>query len=121
MEPVGLGPEGGPAKKRNDERSHRARRRRQDTAAVAGRERRRRGSEGREAEADAEEGRRSGEVREVHDVGRRLLPPLQRVLVQVVARLVRRPVQVIVERHEQRVVAAEMCVVQRVEPANIYI
>jgi hypothetical protein len=43
------------------------------------------------------------------------------VLVQVVARLVRRPVQVIVERHEQRVVAAEMCVVQRVEPANIYI
>ena len=77
VEPVGLGPEGGgPAEERGDERGQRARRRRQE-AGAAGRERRRRGGEGREAEAEAEEGRRSGEVREVDDVGR-LLPPLQR-------------------------------------------
>jgi hypothetical protein len=124
VEPVGLGPEGGPGPA--EERGQRARhRRRQKPAAaaaagaVAGRGRRRRGGEGREAEAEAEEGGRRGEVREVDDVGR-VLPgaALQRALVQVVARLVRRAVQVVVERHEERVVAAELRVVQRVEPAG---
>ena len=54
-----------------------------------------------------EDGVRRGEVREVDDVGR-LLPAVQRALVQVVARLVQRPVQVVVERHEERVVGAEL-------------
>lgn len=91
VEPVGLGPEGGPGPA--EERGQRARHRRQAAAAaaaaagaVAGRGRRRRGGEGREAEAEAEEGGRRGEVREVDDVGR-VLPgaALQRALVQVVA------------------------------------
>ena len=124
MEPVGLRPEGGggPAK----ERGHRARGSRQDAGAAAGRrrERRRRGGEGGEAEAEAEEGRRRGEVREVDDVGRLLLllvPALHELaLVQVVAGLVGGAVEVVVERHEERVVCAELRVVQRVERRRVH-
>lgn len=58
---------------------------------------------------------------EMHNI-RKVLLPLERGLVQGVARLVHAAVDVVIQRHEQGVVGPELSMVQGVEPlSNILI
>lgn len=75
--------------------------------------------EGREAKAHLVDGVECSEVSEVDDVGWFLIS-LQRLLVQGLAAFVGRPVDMVVDWNEQRVVGSKLRVMERVEPSTYF-